>query len=201
MRRFVSRTSRQKYVGGPGDIQDGNAAILMHIKPEYPHRPRGLVSAPPWAYKKTSAPAGVASTVMHEHWEHYEHGADIGVRGIASTKARAFEQAALALTAVITEPQRVAAQETVQIHCEAPDDELLLADWLNALIYEMAVRRMLFGQFHVQLDGTRLTAQAVGEPASVARHHPAVEVKGATYTTLRVAPVDGGWLAQTVVDV
>jgi len=138
---------------------------------------------------------------MHDHWEHYEHGADIGVRGIAGSKAAAFEQAALALTAVITEPQGVAARETVQIRCEAPDDELLLADWLNALIYEMAVRRMLFGQFHVELDGTRLTAQAVGEPASVARHHPAVEVKGATYTTLRVAPVEGGWLAQTVVDV
>jgi tRNA nucleotidyltransferase (CCA-adding enzyme) len=34
-----------------------------------------------------------------------------------------------------------------------------------------------------------------------ARHHPAVEIKGATYTALRVAPVDDGWLAQTVVDV
>lgn len=138
---------------------------------------------------------------MHTHWEHFAHGADIGVRGLGATKAEAFEQAALALTAVITEPQGVAAQQTVQIRCEAPDDELLLADWLNALIYEMAVRRMLFGGFHVELDGTRLTAQASGEPVSVPRHHPAVEVKGATLTTLRVAPVEHGWLAQTVVDV
>lgn len=138
---------------------------------------------------------------MHTHWEHFEHGADIGVRGLGTTKAEAFEQAALALTAVITDPQGVAAQETVQIACEAPDDELLLADWLNALVYEMAVRRLLFGRFHVELDGHRLQAQAQGEPASVPRHHPAVEVKGATYTALRVAPIDGGWLAQTVVDV
>lgn len=138
---------------------------------------------------------------MHTHWEHFEHGADIGVRGLGVSKAQAFEQAALALTAVITDPDSVAAQETVRIECEAPDDELLLADWLNALIYEMAVRRMLFGRFQVELDGGRLQAQAMGEPVSVARHRPAVEVKGATYTTLRVAPVDGGWLAQTVVDV
>ena len=138
---------------------------------------------------------------MHTHWEHYEHGADIGVRGLGATKAQAFEQAALALTAVITDPQGVAAPQTVQIECQAPDDELLLADWLNALVYEMAVRRMLFGRFQVSLDGTRLTAQASGEPVSVPRHHPAVEIKGATYTTLRVAPVEGGWLAQTVVDV
>ena len=138
---------------------------------------------------------------MQEHWEHYEHGADIGVRGYRRTKARAFEQAALALTAVITDPQRVEPRETVEIRCEAPDDELLLADWLNALIYEMAVRNMLFGRFQVEIDGRRLKAQALGEPTSVTRHQPAVEVKGATYTTLRVAPVEGGWLAQTVVDV
>jgi tRNA nucleotidyltransferase (CCA-adding enzyme) len=138
---------------------------------------------------------------MQEHWEHYEHGADIGVRGYGPTKARAFEQAALALTAVITDPQGVQPREAVQLRCEAPDDELLLADWLNALVYEMAVRRLLFGRFQVQIDGRVLQARAEGEPASVPRHHPAVEVKGATYTTLRVAPVEGGWLAQTVVDV
>jgi len=138
---------------------------------------------------------------MENHWEHFEHGADIGVRGIGATKAEAFEQAALALTAVITDPQAVAARDAVPIHCEASDDELLLTAWLNALVYEMAVRRMLFGRFHVELQGKQLHGLATGEPASVQRHHPAVEVKGATFTSLRVAPVEGGWLAQTVVDV
>lgn len=141
------------------------------------------------------------TATMAPRWEHFEHGADIGVRGIGATLAEAFEQAALALTAVITDPAQVAPVESVQIHCEAADAELLLTDWLNALIYEMAVRRLLFGRFQVRLDGHRLDALAMGEPASVPRHQPAVEVKGATYTALRVAPLDGGWLAQTVVDV
>ena len=69
------------------------------------------------------------------------------------------------------------------------------------LIYEMATRKMLFRRFAVRLDGTRLHAQAWGEPWIAARHHPAVEVKGATYTALRVARDDGEWVAQTVVDV
>jgi len=139
---------------------------------------------------------------MQERWEHFDHGADVGVRGFGLTKAAAFEQAALALTAVITDPSRVAAQDTVPIACKAADDELLLAAWLNAIVFEMAVRRMLFGRFHVDLQGGRLQATASGEPTSVERHEPAVEVKGATYTTLRVARTDdGGWLAQTVVDV
>jgi len=136
------------------------------------------------------------------HWEHYEHGADVGVRGFGASKAEAFEQAALAMTAAITDPERVAAREAVELACEAPDDELLLVDWLNALVYEMATRKLLFSRFEVRIDGRRLSARAFGEPADPARHQPAVEVKGATYTALRVArEADGTWLAQCVVDV
>ena len=134
-------------------------------------------------------------------WEHYEHGADIGVRGFGAHKAQAFEQAALALVAVIADPAYVEPRARIQIECEAPDDELLLAEWLNALVYEMATRKMLFSRFHVHLEGSRLRGEAEGERLDCARHHLAVEVKGATYTTLRVAPADGGWIAQTVVDV
>lgn len=125
--------------------------------------------------------------MMHAHWEHFDHGADIGVRGYGASPAIAFEQAALALTAVITDPATVALREVVPIRCEAADDELLLAAWLNALVYEMAVRRMLFGSFEAVIDGTRLRGRAHGEPVDVQRHRPAVEVKGATLTALRVA--------------
>ncbi|TAK45087.1 MAG: archease [Betaproteobacteria bacterium] len=135
-------------------------------------------------------------------WEHFEHMADIGVRGIGATREQAFEQAALAMTAVITDPGSVAARDAVAIECEAPDEELLLADWLNALVYEMATRRMLFGRFEVRIEGHRLRACAWGEPTDIGRHRPAVEVKGATYTALRVAQETGGqWMAQCVVDV
>lgn len=134
-------------------------------------------------------------------WEHYAHGADIGVRGFGATPAQAFEQAALAMTAVITDPAGVQARDSVEVSCEAPDLELLLVDWLNALIYEMATRKWLFGRFAVRLEGNRLHGEAWGEPVDVARHEPSVEIKGATYTSLRVARDNGGWVAQTVVDV
>lgn len=135
-------------------------------------------------------------------WEHFPHQADIGVRGFGATLAEAFEQAAMALTAVITDPATVAQREVTRLSCEAPDTELLLVDWLNKLIYEMATRHLLFGRFAVHLDGNRLTAQVWGETIEVARHHPAVEVKGATYTALNVVQQpDGSWLAQCVVDV
>jgi len=139
---------------------------------------------------------------MHRHWEHFEHGADIGVRGFGSTQGAAFEQAALALTAVVAEPASVRALDRVDFDCEAPDAELLLVHWLNAVITQMALRRMLFASFQVRIHGHRLKAHALGEAVSSSRHGPAVEVKGATVTALRVAHLPGdGWVAQTVVDV
>jgi tRNA nucleotidyltransferase (CCA-adding enzyme) len=143
----------------------------------------------------------VAPESPSARWEHYAHGADIGVRGVGPTAGEAFEQAALAMTAVVTEPARVDARDSVEVVCEAPDLELLLVDWLNALIYEMATRRWLFSRFAVHLEDCKLRGRAWGEPVDVSRHRPAVEIKGATYTALRVAEENGVWVAQTVVDV
>ncbi|RPH74637.1 MAG: archease [Nitrospiraceae bacterium] len=135
-------------------------------------------------------------------WEHFPHQADIGVRGIGSTKEAAFEHAAQAVTAVITDLASVAPTQSVPIVCEAPDDELLLVDWLNALVYEMATRKMLFSRFNVRVNGHSLSATAWGESVEVARHQPAVEVKGATYTELSVKQDEQGrWIAQCIVDV
>ena len=134
-------------------------------------------------------------------WTHFEHGADIGVRGFGPTREAAFEEAARALTAVVVDPDEVSPTSSVDIACAAPDDEILLVDWLNAVIFEMAARGMVFGAFEVHISEGRLTATARGEPVDRSRHAPAVEVKGATFTELRVAKQDGGWIAQCVVDV
>jgi tRNA nucleotidyltransferase (CCA-adding enzyme) len=140
--------------------------------------------------------------MIQTRWEHFPQGADVGVRGIGPTKEDAFEQAAVALTAVITDPNAVAAREAIDITCEAPDDEHLLVDWLNALVYQTATRRMLFGRFEVYFNSHRLHGRAWGEPIDVARHQPAVEVKGATLTCLHVRPdAEANWVAQCVIDV
>jgi len=114
---------------------------------------------------------------------------------------QAFEQAAVALTAVITDPTSVWAEKTIELNAQAPDCELLLVDWLNALVYAMATKRMLLSRFKVAIEDARLHATAWGEAIDLKRHQPAVEIKGATYTELAVRRTDTGWLAQCVVDV
>ncbi len=134
------------------------------------------------------------------YWEHFHHEADIGVRGVGPTVADAFGE--VALTAVITDPATVVGRATIAIRCEAPDPELLLVDWLNALVFEMTTRKMLFSRFSVSITGQQLHGTATGETIDIARHEPAVEVKGATLTELKVFKDNHGlWHAQCVVDV
>jgi SHS2 domain-containing protein len=147
-------------------------------------------------------------------WQTFPHEADIGVRGTGTTIDEAFTGAALALTAVVCDPATVATQQSLEIDCTAPDVELLLIDWLNALIYEMATRKLLFSRFEVEITSSiapedeahtevhSLHATAWGEPVDVLRHRPAAEIKGATFCELDVGQdACGHWHAQCVVDV
>ncbi len=134
-------------------------------------------------------------------WEHFAHDADIGIRGWGRTPDEAFEQAAYALTAAVT-PALVSPRSEVRVSCSAPDLELLFVEWLNAIIYEMAIRRMLFSKFAVRIKADRLDGTLWGEPVDVVRHAPSAEPKGATYTSLKVTQGDDGvWSAACVVDV
>lgn len=134
-------------------------------------------------------------------WELYSHGADIGIRGSGVTLAEAFEGIGLALTAVVCDLGRVFPNTHVNIHCDARDPETLLYAWVNALVYEMATRPVLFSRYRVSIVGEHLVAEAWGEPLDVQRHEPAVEIKGATYTDLKVTQSGGRWIAQCIVDV
>ena len=97
---------------------------------------------------------------------HFPHDADIGVCGVGPTIEAAFEQGALAMTAVMTDPAKIELKGAVQIDCDAPNAELLFVDWLNAIVFDMATRDMIFGAF-------RSASMAIGSAASqLARRFP-----------------------------
>jgi tRNA nucleotidyltransferase (CCA-adding enzyme) len=55
-----------------------------------------------------------------KHWEHLPHEADIAVQGLGASKEQAFEQAALAPTAVIADTRELMPGASVEITCETP---------------------------------------------------------------------------------
>jgi SHS2 domain-containing protein len=138
---------------------------------------------------------------LTEAYETFEHEADIGVRGFGSTKEEAFENAARAMYAVMVTIEAVQPREERKISAAAPDNELLLVEWLNALLALSDIERMVFSKFAVKIEGTALAGTAWGERLDRARHETRVEVKGATYHMLSVKEQDGRFTAQCVVDV
>jgi tRNA nucleotidyltransferase (CCA-adding enzyme) len=137
------------------------------------------------------------------HWEHFCHGADIGIRGIGATPQEAFAQAGLAMTAAMTDVDRVRPSDEITIECAGTDLEDLFFAFIDALVFEMSTRKMVFSQFDVRIDRGQLHARIRGESVDRERHEPAVEVKGPTLTELHVSQnaADGVWTAQCVVDV
>lgn len=138
---------------------------------------------------------------MAAHYETFEHEADIGIRGFGDSMQEAFENAALALYSVMVKINAVEPSEKRTLTVSAPDHELLLIEWLNALLAASDIERMVFSRFEVKIEGTSLTGTAWGETLDRVEHEPHVEVKGATYHMLKVARRGAGYVAQCVVDV
>lgn len=138
---------------------------------------------------------------MGLNYETFEHEADIGVRGLGGSVDEAFANAAAAMYSVMVKIEAVKPQEKRIVTASAPDIELLLVEWLNALLSMSDIERMVFSRFEVKIDGTSLTGSAWGETLDRIRHEPNVEVKGATYHMLSVKNKDNRYIAQCVVDV
>lgn len=140
-------------------------------------------------------------------FEQFEHGADVGVRGFGPTAASAFESAAAALfTLLSADLAAVRPDVEERVEAEAPGLPELLVAFLNELISLADTRKLVFGDFAVEIEGGgaqpyRLSARALGEPFDPDRHESTVQPKGATYTGLRVAQEGDRWIAQCVVDV
>jgi SHS2 domain-containing protein len=138
--------------------------------------------------------------------EHFEHGADVGVRGSGSTPEEAFAGAASALFQLLcADLSAVAHVVEVPVACEACDLEELLVAYLNELLSVADSRGLVFGSFEVRITavpgGFGLFGRARGEPFDRERHESTVQPKGATFTELLVAREGPRWIAQCVVDV
>ena len=133
-------------------------------------------------------------------YEFFEHKADIGIRGIASSLEEAFAEAAKAMFSVMIDIDKVKPVKTVDIKCSAENDEELLVEFLNKLLSEANINDMVFSEFIVRIKDHNLEATAKGEKLEPERHNVKTEVKAATYSQLRIERNDH-FLVQCVVDV
>ncbi len=131
---------------------------------------------------------------------YFEHDADVGIIGRGATLEEAFESAARATFAIMTNLATVREARSVSLEFEEADTELALVRWLNLLLGRSHEEGLVFGRFWIERNGVRWRGGASGEPWRRELER-GVEVKGATLTMLRVRQTEEGWEVRCVVDV
>lgn len=135
-------------------------------------------------------------------YEMFEHTSDLGLRVAAPDLDTLFREAAEGLFSMIAEEWRAEGETTAhQFNIRADDEETLLFDWLDELLYTFHTRHSLLSDFEARVEGRILEARAVGTPLDHSVHRLLHEVKAITYHGLKVERVADGWLAEVVVDI
>jgi len=138
---------------------------------------------------------------MSSRFEFVDHTGDLGVRVFGESLPRLFEQAAEALTFILTDPEAIRIKETRRLLLEEKTDEELLVTWLNELIYLFDTQGLLFKACDVlSVHDHRLEALAQGEIYVEGRHPIKTTVKAATYHQLKIEHHQGVWTAQVIFD-
>ncbi len=140
---------------------------------------------------------------MEKEFEFIDHTADVGIIAYGANLGQAFSNAARALFSLITELDSINEVLYRDIELVASDEESLLVEWLNGLIYLFDTENILFKRFDViVLNDRRLKGRGYGEKVDSSRHQLKTGVKAATYHMLNVdKDKDSGYRVQVILDI
>ncbi|MFC2035098.1 archease [Chloroflexota bacterium] len=129
---------------------------------------------------------------MAKEFEFINHTADVGIIARGADMNRAFANAAEALFSLITNLDDVEEVSYRDIDLTAPDQESLLVEWLNELIYLFDTENIIFKRFDItRLSQTHLEARSYGDKVDKSKHKLKTGIKAATYHMLKIDKNNG----------
>jgi SHS2 domain-containing protein len=133
-------------------------------------------------------------------FEELPHTADIKIRARALTLDGLFSEVLNALMEVMYGKKRTNGVIR-EIHLESPDKESLLADFLSEVLFISEVDGLVFSRAEIMIKDLGLSAVLFGEPFDRELHSGGTEVKGISYTGLKIANDANGYIVDIVFDV
>jgi SHS2 domain-containing protein len=128
---------------------------------------------------------------MDKKFEILEHTADTGIIAYGDELKEAFENAALGMFSIITDPAQIETNLSRVININSPSPKDLLISWLNEFIYLFDAENLIFCRFDIiHLDESNLSAVAYGEKVDLSRHELKTGIKAATYHMLKIEDTD-----------
>jgi len=130
------------------------------------------------------------------------HTADVAADVYGSDIPELLVNAAHALNFIVFARADIQPTTERTVSLQSVDNDTLLIDWLNELIYMLDAEQTVFGEFRVlrHSPGSAIIL-CRGETIDPARHRQAREVKAATYHGAHIHTDERGYMAQVIFDV
>jgi SHS2 domain-containing protein len=132
------------------------------------------------------------------------HTADVKFRAYGKTMEEAFSNAALALTAVITEPTKVKPKVKKTIAIESEDEKALLYDFLEQFLILLDTDNFLLNSVKKIKIGKnkKLTLKAeIAGDTELSKYKTETHIKAVTYQEMEIKKEKGKFMVQVVLDI
>ena len=127
-----------------------------------------------------------------------EHMADIKFQAFGKTLEKAFENSALAFSSYISSGGKISSKRSKTIEIKAENNESLLYNFLDELIYLLDAEGFAVAAAKVQIKDNKLTAELKGDDI---KNYHLNHVKAATYAEMHIKKSKSEWEVQAVLDV
>ncbi|MDD5339785.1 MAG: archease [Candidatus ainarchaeum sp.] len=132
--------------------------------------------------------------------------ADVAFEATGKTLEGMFASAADAMMSTqVKDLKKVEPKVETDFCINAADEERLLHDFLQELIFFKDAERLLFSSYELKITkaggGFTLKAKARGEPLDMRKHELLIDVKAVTWNKFKVEKTARGWKAVVIIDV
>jgi len=136
-------------------------------------------------------------------YEFLPHTADVKFRAYGKTMEEAFSNAALALTKVITDPDKVEPKVEKTIKIESEDEKALLYDFLEQFIVLLDSENFLLNSIeNIEIEkDTKLKLRAViAGDSDLSKYKTETHIKAVTYQEMEIKKEKGKYMLQVILD-
>ena len=139
---------------------------------------------------------------MEKPFEIIDHTADIGIIAYGTDIKQVFANAALGIFSLMAKLDDIKEDAQRDLVLSAEDEEVLLVEWLNELIYIFDVEHIVFKRFEIdKLSGNQIKARCFGQKIKPGQHKLKREIKAATYHMLRISKSNSNYEVQVIFDI
>lgn len=137
----------------------------------------------------------------NKKYKFIDHTADVMFEAYGKSLNKVFENAALATFDVQCDLKKVERKVKRKVKLKNDDNEKLLFDFLEELIYLKDAKYLLFNKFSVKIKEGKLEAEIEGEKINPKKHELKVDVKALTLHKFELKKIKEGYKAVIILDI